>query len=188
MAAKRITALVMILLLGSTANAHVLPGGVPAPAILTVATRLALTTIQSLVVTAGTIGASNPQSMPSPNTGVTVNWSQKQANNSGWALTVQAPSQTMLTGCTTTPAVPVTAVQVTCNSVSSNAGGGWSGSCVASNVTLSPGSTITLATGSSGNQNPQKNVTANITYSFTDDFKYVPVNSCTISLTYSVSG
>jgi len=187
MPAKRITALVMILLLGSSADARLLPGGVPARAILKVTTRLALTTVQGLTVTAGAIGATNPQSIPSPNTGVTVNWSQKQANNTTWTLTVQVPSQTTLTSCTTTP-VPVTAVKVTCNSVSAANSGGWNGSCVASDVTLSSGSTITLATGNTGNANPQKNVTANITYSFTDDFKYVAVNSCTLPLTYTVSG
>ena len=188
MAAKRITALVMILLLGSYADARVLPGGVPARALLTVTRQLALTTFQSLTVTAGTIGATNPQSQPLPSTSVTVNWSQKQANSAAWTLTLQVPSQTTLTGCTANPAVPVSSVQVTCNSVTSNAAGGWNGSCTASGVTLSPGANITLATGNSGNTNQQKNVTANITYTFTDDFKYVPVNSCTVSLQYSVTG
>jgi hypothetical protein len=188
MAAKRITALVMILLLGSTAEGRVLPGGAPTRAIFTVAMRLALTTLSSLTVTAGTIGATNPQANPSPGANVQVDWTQKQANNSTWTLSVRVPAQTNFTSCGTAPIVPVTAVQVTCNSVTSGAGGGWGGSCSATNVTLTPGANIVLATGNSGSTNQQRNVTAILTYTFTDDFKYAAVNSCTVSLQYTVTG
>ena len=185
---RRITALVLISLLGSTAEARLLPGSIPAAQSVRVMTGMALTTMQSLTVTAGTINATNPQALPSPTTPVTVSWQQSLADKTGWTLMLQVPSQTMLNGCTASPAVPVTAIRVTCNSVTSTAGAGWTGSCQASNLTLSPGQTYTIASGDTGNKNTPANVTVNLTYTFADDFKYVPTSSCTLPLTYSVSG
>jgi hypothetical protein len=137
----------------------------------------------TLTVSPATISfsATNPGTLPvvAGSAAATASWTALGSGNT-WTLTVQAASPTF-SNCST---VPISAVTVSCSSVSV-VGLGGSGTCAGS----FPLSTTpqTVASGSEG----LVSLTYSVTISFTlnDSWKYIAETSpaCTLSLTYTAN-
>ena len=134
----------------------------------------------TLNVTPATISfaATNPGTVPvvAGSAAATASWTALGSGHT-WSLTAQATSSTF-TNC---PTVPVSAVQVTCATVSVTGVGG-SGSCAGS-FPLSTSPQV-VASGSEGLI--ALSYTTTVTFTLADSWKYIAQTSpaCTISLTY----
>lgn len=126
------------------------------------------------------IAASDPDTTPSPSVSGTLRWTQTGATtNRTWNVKVTAPAS--FPGCST---VPISAVTVTCDSVSAtNTTGGWTGSCAGAATLNTTG--VTIASGNEGNSS-SRNVTVNLHYALADSWKYIG-GSCSLNLTYTVT-
>ena len=126
------------------------------------------------------IAASDPDTNPSPTASATLRWTQNGAvGNRAWNVKVTAPAS--FPGCST---VPISAVTVTCDSVSaSTTGGGWTGTCAGSATLKTTG--VTIASGNEGNGN-LRNLTVNLHYNLADSWRYRG-GSCSLTLTYTVT-
>ena len=146
--------------------------------------KLALGTLSALSATPGTISfqANNPDGgTVSGSSPANLTWNVLSGSHLlNWTLSVQASSSSFA-GC---PAVPASAVQVSCGSASvspSNAGG--TGSCGGSfPLSTSPQQ---LAGGAEGDDTGAYSVFLNFTLA--ESWRYVANPSCTINLTYSVN-
>ena len=134
-----------------------------------------------LVVTAtpGTISfsASNPDAPQVAGTAAaTISWWAGGASSRGWSLTVQADAASFLS-C---PAIPVSAVTVSCSQASVGSGG--SGVC-RSSMPLSTVPSV-ISSGAEGNQGAFYQVI--LRFTLTDSWKYIAQLSppCSLSLTY----
>ena len=134
----------------------------------------------SLTVTPATVtfSATNPDTSPvdSGSATTSVSWTNLDFNTGAWNLTLQATSSSFA-NC---PTVPVSAVTVSCASVSTTFGG--SGACSPS-FALST-SAQTVAGGNQGFITYNYNVTLNFTLA--DNWKYIAEMSpsCSLSLSY----
>ena len=126
------------------------------------------------------IAASDPDTNPSPSASVTLRWTQIGATvNRTWNVKVTAPAS--FPGCST---VPISAVTVTCDSVSVNpTGGSWSGSCAGAATLNTTG--VTFASGNEGN-GTTRTLTVNLHYNLADSWRYIG-GSCSLNLTYTVT-
>jgi hypothetical protein len=125
-----------------------------------------------------TFSATNPSSAPvdSGSSTASVSWTNLDFAQGAWSLTVQAGSPSFI-NC---PTVPVSAVTVSCASVSTSIGG--SGTC-SPPFTLST-SAQTVAGGNQGFITYSYAVTLNFTLA--DNWKYIAETSpsCSLSLSY----
>ncbi|MBZ5511574.1 MAG: hypothetical protein LAN70_10440 [Acidobacteriia bacterium] len=126
------------------------------------------------------IAASDPDTNPTPSASATLRWTQAGATiNRTWNVKVTAPAS--FPGCST---VPISAVTITCDSVSAtNTGGGWTGTCAGSATLNTTG--VTFASGTEGNSS-SRNLTVNLHYNLADSWKYIG-GSCSLNLTYTVT-
>ena len=125
------------------------------------------------------IAASDPDTNPSPSASATLRWTQSgAAGNKTWNVKVTAPAS--FPGCST---VPISAVTVTCDSVSASNTAQWSGSCAGSATLNTTG--VTLASGNEGD-NQTRNLTVNLHYTLADSWRYIG-GSCSLNLTYTVT-
>jgi hypothetical protein len=137
----------------------------------------------SVSVTPSTITFNSPDPDTTPvsgSTAGTVMWSMN-GGNLGWSMTVSAAAASF-TGC---PAVPLSAVQFSCGSVTPGGGGNPNGSCSAGTFTLST-TPQTIASGTKQG-NGSSPFSATVTFTFTDAWKYPASSSCSIQLNYSVT-
>lgn len=107
----------------------------------------------------------------------TASWTTSSGSTtSAWNLQIQAAAASF-TGCAT---VPMSAVTVTCGSVT----GGTSGACKPA-ITLS----TTAQQVATGNESASTNAPYSVTLSFSlaDSWKYIAKSSCTLTLTYTVT-
>jgi hypothetical protein len=143
---------------------------------------LPATTITGPTITPLTINfsSSDPDAAPANgSSAASIHWTLNNSNKNGnWSLTVQSATPT-LAGC---PAVPVSAVQFQCTSVTRANGG--DGNCASGSLVLST-SPQTVASGGKEGTTGATGVT--LTFTFTDAWKYPASPSCSIQLTYTVN-
>jgi hypothetical protein len=137
--------------------------------------------VQNLrVVPAGvTIMSGDPDAAPPPQA-VSILWNGGPGSNPGpWNLSVRAASS----GFSNCPAVPLTAVTVTCNSATVSGGGGTATCAAAAGLSTHP---VPVAGGLQGHGN--RNYIVNLTLSFADAWRYPATVSpqCLLSLSYTV--
>lgn len=137
----------------------------------------------NLTVSPATVSftATNPVSAPTDagSSAATVSWSNLDFNSGSWNLTVQA-SSTAFTSCAT---VPISAVTVSCSSVSATIGG--TGSCAAPfKLSTSP---QVVASGNQGILTYDYSIT--LSFTLTDSWKYIAETSpsCSLSLSYAAN-
>ena len=153
-------------------------------AVLTSESLAAATSISGPTITPTTITFSSPDPDASPVNGsstATIVWSNSGGSaNVGWTLGVQANSSAMvLCG-----SVPVSAVRVQCNSVSSTGTGNPIGNCANGALALTT-SPQTIASGN--RQGNPGNFSVVLTFTFTDSWKYPANSSCSLNLTYTIT-
>ena len=157
------------------------PGAQPAAKVspATVSPKLGLTTISNTTVTPASITftATNPGSLPvvGGSSGAVVSWTTAGSIFGSWNLTVSAPAN--FTSC---PTVPVSAVTVSCSSVSGGTGGACGGSSA-----LSTGG-VQMASGTQGLLLPG-NYSVNLNFTLQDSWKYIASSSCSLTLTYTIT-
>lgn len=125
-----------------------------------------------------TFSATNPDTAPvdSGSSTASISWSNLDFNTGAWSLTVQASSASF-SSC---PTVPVSAVTVSCASVSTSIGG--TGTC-----SPSFGLSTSAQTVASGNQGTLTyNYTVTLNFTLADNWKYIAETSpsCSLSLSY----
>lgn len=152
-----------------------------AAALTGLAALLWATTLSLITATPSTVNfsSSDPDTVPVAGSPVTVTWSTSNGSHSWtWNITARANTST-LGNCTS---VPASAIRARCTSVAVTGGG--SGSCSQS-VPL--GTTAQqIAGGYEGSGTAS--YTVNITYEFTDSWRYrgATAPACSLILTYSV--
>ena len=153
-------------------------------AVIVANTTFAATTVTGPTISPWTITFSSPNPDAGPVNGsstATVQWSMHGNPTALWSLTVQATSSSM-TGC---GAVPVSAIQVQCTSLTSGATGA-SGSCSSGSFALST-SPQTIASGAKQGNGNSGSTVATVAFTFTDAWKYPASSSCSLQLTYTVN-
>jgi len=141
--------------------------------------RAVLGTVQLLSASPGTVSfnANNPNSgSVFGSSNATVSWTISAGSHlKNWTLSVQASSSSF-SGC---PTVPVSAVQVSCGSVSGGSGGTCSGSSSLSTSfqQVAGGTQADLA----------GTYSVSIDFTLAESWRYIANSSCNITLTYSVN-
>ncbi|HUS05788.1 MAG TPA: hypothetical protein VMZ52_05820 [Bryobacteraceae bacterium] len=145
--------------------------------------RLAMATMATVSATPGNISfqATNPDmgtvSASSPGS---LTWTAQSGSHlQNWTVTVQASSSS-LAGC---PAIPVSAIRVSCGSATVSGGGG-TGACSSGSFPLST-SPQQIAGGAQGDGANSYSVSMNFTLA--DSWRYLANSACTLTLTYSVN-
>ena len=125
------------------------------------------------------ISATDPDTNPSSSSNsVTVRWPQTGGSTTNpWTLKVAAPS---FTGCST---VPISAITVTCDSVSADNINSWTGACASAGPLTTTG---TMVAGGQEGKPASRNITVQLHYVFADSWKYVG-GTCPATLTYTVT-
>jgi hypothetical protein len=149
-------------------------------AVLTSAALLG--SITGLRVTPSTITFTSPDPDITPVGGsatATVAWGMSGNNNGDWRLTVQsaAPSLSLC------PTVPASAIVITCAGLSISGKGNPTGSCASGAFPLSTGPQIVA----SGARQGKSDITAVVSFAFTDNWKYLPSSACSIDLIYTIT-
>ena len=137
----------------------------------------------SVTVTPSTITFNSPDPDTTPVSGSTVGtvmWSMN-GGNVLWSMIVSAAAASF-TSC---PAVPLSAIQFSCSSVTPGGGGNPNGTCSAGTLTLST-TPQTVATGTRQG-NGSAPFAATVAFTFTDAWKYPASPSCSIQINYSVT-
>lgn len=142
----------------------------------------AASTITGPTVTPSSVSISSPDP-DSSNTGATatVKWGMAGNVKGTWSVALQAISST-LTNC---PAIPASAVTVQCTSFTP--GAGVQGSCTSGSFTLSTASQTIASGPGEGNGGAGSQSVINLSFSFTDNWKYIASPSCSVQLTYTVN-
>jgi hypothetical protein len=169
----------VLLLTGGLAWASSPLPGAPIFPLLRVAVGY-LVTVSGVVASPNpsSISATDPDNNPTPNSSsVTVVWTQGSGStNKTWNIKVATPSS----GCST---VPISAITVTCDSVTATNTTGWSGTCSAAAALTTSGTQI--ASGYEGSST-SRNITVILHYTFADSWKFVG-GTCSPVLTYTVT-
>jgi hypothetical protein len=143
--------------------------------------NLGFGSVASLLASPGTISfqANNPDLVSvSGSSPATVTWTVLGGQpTSQWNLAVQAGSSVM-TGC---PAVPISAVRVTCAGASVSGGSGTGNCSSGFDLSTSPQQ---LAAGQQGDGN--NNYSVSINFALAESWRYVANPSCSFTLTYTV--
>jgi len=128
-----------------------------------------------------TFPSPNPDATPTNGSSqVTIQWVMDNNPKGTWSLTVQAPSSS-LAGC---PAVPVSAIQFTCVSLTTQKEADGQGACVSGTYPLSTGAQIVASGPKEGKTNTS---TAVVSFTFTDSWKYPASSSCSVQLIYTIT-
>ncbi len=144
--------------------------------------QTAATTITGPNVSPGAIGFSSPDPDNTPvsgNNSATVQWGMDGHAKGDWSLSVQADSPS-LTDC---PDVPVSAITVRCDALTRSGTAHPTGACVSGALPLS-GGPQTLASGT--RQGGNSTITATLSFTFTDSWRYRSSPSCSVHLTYTI--
>jgi hypothetical protein len=147
-----------------------------------------LTFVSTFTAASGTVAitASNPDLTPFSNTS-SVSWfvlAQITGTGYSWALRVQ-PAASTFTSC---PNIPISAVKMTCTSVTDTALIGGSTKSCGSSFNLSSAGQTLVASGTDPIIGLLFTRTVNYQLSFTDSWQYAATTSpCTITLNFSLT-
>lgn len=139
------------------------------------ATTIAGPTVTPAVIT---FLATDPDGSPvvSGSSGAVISWSTAGSVLGAWTLKVNAPAT--FGSC---PTVPVSAVTVSCGSVTGGFGGACSGN---SSLSTTP---TQVAGGTEGLLGFGSAFTVNLTFTLADSWKYIASSLCSLSVTYTIT-
>ena len=145
----------------------------------TVSPKLGFTTISNTTITPASItfSATDPTNRPvvSGSSAAVVSWTTTGSFFGTWNLAVSAPAS--FTSC---PTIPISAVTVSCGSVT----GGTGGACGGSSALSTAG--VQMASGTQGLL-LAANYSVNLNFTLQDSWKYIASSSCSLTLTYTIT-